>query len=40
MSPADCRTAIAVTISGIRQLVCSPVLGFQRFTVLDGTSVQ
>ena len=34
------RTAIAVTISGMRQPTCSPLLGCQRFTVLDGTSLQ
>jgi hypothetical protein len=38
--PPACRTAIAVTISGMRQLTCSPLLGCQRFTDLDGTSLQ
>jgi hypothetical protein len=40
MRPPARLTAIAVTISGMRQLACSPVLGCQRFTVFDGTSLQ
>ena len=40
MNPPALRTAIAVTISGIGQILCSPVLGFQRFITLEGTSVQ
>src|SRR5262249_55815974 len=40
MRPPDRRTEMAVTISGIDQLVRSSVAGYQRLIVLDGTSVQ
>jgi hypothetical protein len=40
MRPWDCRTAMAVTISGMRQLERSPVLGFHRLITFEGTSVQ